>query len=78
MKKILSILMLVGVSSSLVFAAVGGFKDSIAPQKSTIAEVLKMNNNSYVSIQGNIIKRLSDDKYSFKDSFCVPYIKSRG
>ena len=41
---------------------------SIAPRKSTVAEVLKMNNNSYVSIQGNIVKRLSDDKYSFKDN----------
>ena len=29
---------------------------------------LKMSNNSYVSVQGNIIKRISDDKYSFKDS----------
>ena len=68
MKKLLSILMVVGVSASIAFAAHGGFKDSVAPRKSTIAEVLKMNNNSYVSIQGNIVKRLSDDKYSFKDS----------
>ena len=68
MKILLSILMLVVVSSIIAFAAHGGFKDSVAPRKSTIAEVLKMNNNSYVSIQGNIVKRLSDDKYSFKDS----------
>lgn len=68
MKKFLSILMLTGISASIVFAAHGGFKDSVSPRKSTIAEVLKMNNNSYVSIQGNILKRLSDDKYSFKDS----------
>ena len=27
-----------------------------------------MNNNAYVAVQGNIVKRLSDDKYTFKDS----------
>ena len=68
MKKFLSIVMLLGISIGIVFAAHGGFKDSISPKKSTIAEVLKMNNNSYVSVQGNIVKRISDDKYSFKDS----------
>ena len=67
MKKFLSVLMLVGVSAGIVFAAHGGFKDSAAVKKSNIAEVLKMNNNAYVSIQGNIVKRLSDDKYTFKD-----------
>ena len=68
MKKFLSILMLVGISTGIVFATHGGFKDSVAPKKSTVAEILKMNNNSYVSVQGNIVKRISDDKYSFKDS----------
>lgn len=68
MKKFLSILMLVGISTSLVFAAHGGFKDSVSPKKSTVSEILKMNNNSYVSVQGNIVKRISDDKYSFKDA----------
>lgn len=68
MKKFLSILMLIGISTSIVIAAQGGFKESIAPKRATVAEILKMNNNSYVTVQGNIIKRLSDDKYSFKDS----------
>lgn len=68
MKKVLAVLLLAGVSVGIAFAAQGGFKDSVTAKKSTVAEVLKMNNNSYVSIQGNIIKRLSDDKYSFKDS----------
>lgn len=67
MKNFLSILMLIGVSTSIVFAAHGGFKDSVAPKKANVAEILKMNNNSYVSVQGNIVKRISDDKYSFKD-----------
>jgi uncharacterized protein (TIGR00156 family) len=68
MKKFLSILMLIGVSTSIVFAAQGGFKDSVSPKKASISEVLKMNNNSYVTVQGNIVKRISDDKYSFKDA----------
>lgn len=68
MKKFLSILMLVGISTSIVVAAHGGFKDSVAPKKATVAEILKMNNNSYISVQGNIVKRISDDKYSFKDN----------
>ena len=68
MKKFLSILMLIGVSSSIVFAANGGFKDTISPKKASVSEILKMNNNSYVSVQGNIVKRISDDKYSFKDT----------
>ena len=68
MKKLLSILVLVGVSAGIVFAAHGGFKDSVNARKSTVAEVLKMNNNAYVMVQGNIVKRLSNDKYSFKDS----------
>lgn len=68
MKKFLSILMLIGVSTSVVFAGHGGFKDSVSPKKSTVSEILKMNNNSYVSVQGNIVKRISDDKYTFKDS----------
>jgi len=68
MKKILSVLMLVGISASIVFAAQGGFKDSVSPKKATVSEILKMSNDSYVAVQGNIVKRISDDKYSFKDS----------
>lgn len=68
MKKLLSAMLLLGVSASIVFAAHGGFKDSATVKKANIAEVLKMNNNAYVAVQGNIVKRLSDDKYTFKDS----------
>ena len=68
MKKFLSVLMIIGVSTSIAFAAHGGFKDSVNPKKSTVSEIQKMNNNSYVSVQGNIVKRISDDKYSFKDA----------
>ena len=68
MKKCLSILMLIAISTSIAFAAHGGFKESVSPKKSTVSEIMKMNNNSYVSVEGNIVKRISDDKYSFKDS----------
>lgn len=64
MKKLLITTMLL-LSSCSVFANVG-FQDSI--KKSTVAEALKMNDNTYVMVQGNIEKRISDDKYSFKDS----------
>ena len=49
------------------FAFADGFQDSQS-NRTTIKEALEKNNNSYVTVQGNIIKRLSDDKYTFKDS----------
>ena len=42
MKKLLSTMLLLGVSASIVFAAHGGFKDSATVKKANIAEVLKM------------------------------------
>ena len=68
MKKFLSIFMIIGITTSIVFAAQGGFRDSANPKKVTISEISKMSNNSYVSVQGNIVKRISDDKYTFKDA----------
>ncbi|MBR1424748.1 NirD/YgiW/YdeI family stress tolerance protein [bacterium] len=68
MKKLCLILSIVFVTSSLAFAAPNvGFQDG-TNNKVTITEALKMNDDSYVTIQGNIIKRVSDDKYIFKDS----------
>ena len=65
MKKFLSILTLTFASFSLVYAV--GFQDNSA-SKTTIINALKMGNNSYVTVEGNILKRVSDDKYIFKDS----------
>ena len=68
MKKFCLILSLVTLLSSYAFAVQNvGFQDGIS-SKATISEALKMNDDSYVTIQGNIIKRISDDKYTFKDS----------
>ena len=65
MKKFLSILALTFASLSLVYAV--GFQDNNL-SKTSVANALKMSNNSYVTVEGNIIKRVSDDKDLFKDS----------
>ena len=68
MKKLLTFVLLGLISSSTVFADTKeGFNDYTA-KKATVVEALKMNDDAYVTIQGNIIKKISDDKYSFKDS----------
>ena len=68
MKKYFLILSLVFTTSSFVFAAGNiGFQDN-GTSKVTVAQALKMKDDSFVTIQGNIIKRIYDDKYTFKDS----------
>lgn len=66
MKNLFSILLLISCSN-LAFAQIEGFQDTNL-KLSNISDVLKMNDNSFVKIQGNIIKQISDDKYTFKDS----------
>ena len=66
MKKIFILSALIMVSST-VYAA--GFQDSlISGSRLTVTQALKMNDDTYVTVQGNIIKRISDDKYLFKDA----------
>lgn len=68
MKKLFLILSLILLTSSLTFAAQNiGFQDT-ENNKTSIAQALKLNGDSYVTIRGNITKRISDDKYLFKDS----------
>lgn len=67
MNKLLALSLLLSLSTGLAFANTEGFKDNNI-KKVTIAEALKMNDDTCVSIQGNIVKKLSDDKYSFRDS----------
>ena len=67
MKKLCFILSIVFITSALVFAVPKvGFQDK-KTSKTTIIEALKMNDDSCVTIQGSIIKQISDDKYIFKD-----------
>ncbi len=68
MKKQCLILSLLFITASFVFASPNiGFQDD-SINKVTVTEALKMRDDSYVTVQGNIIKRISDDKYTFKDS----------
>ncbi len=68
MKRLCLILSLVLTTSAFVIAAENvGFQDGGA-NKVTITDALKMNDDSYVTVQGNIVKRISEDKYTFKDS----------
>ena len=68
MKNLCLILSLLFMTSSFVVATEHvGFQDGGA-SKVTITEALKMNDDSYVTVQGNIVKRISSDKYTFKDS----------
>ena len=67
MKKILAALLLMSCFSGLAFAVkVEGFRNGITA-KATVAEALKLNDDAYVTIQGNIVKQISEDKYLFKD-----------
>ena len=36
--------------------------------KTSVAEALKRSDDSYVTVEGNIVKKLSADKYLFKDA----------
>ena len=63
MKKIFILTLLLSFGISNVFAA--GFNGKT--NKSSIAEALKLPDDSYVTIEGSIVKKLSSDKYLFKD-----------
>ncbi len=68
MKKILVLSMLFAISAGTAMANMNeGFKDN-STTKATVAEALKMNDDSYVTVKGNITKKLSEDRYMFKDS----------
>lgn len=64
MKKILISALMLILNGSLVFAA--GFTGQNA--RYSIKDALKQPDNSYVTVQGSIVKKLSSDKYLFKDT----------
>lgn len=45
-----------------------GFQDDSTVSVITVKQLAKMRDNSVATIRGNIVKRLSDDKYLFKDA----------
>lgn len=75
MKKFLWILVFTVLISGAAFAGFNGqydnnqgFKSSVNPVVSPIKDVLKMRDNQVATVKGNIVKRMSDDKYLFKDN----------
>lgn len=70
MRKILALFVLTIVSASFVIANnAEGFKGPRCDiKKITVAEALKMSDDTMVTVQGNILKKISDDEYQFKDS----------
>ena len=70
MKKLSSLMLIMFMSAGFVFADSNGgyFNENPFNKKMTIEEALKQKDNSYVTIKGNIVKRISGDTYIFKDS----------
>ena len=64
MKKCLLAVSTLFLTSLSVFA--GGFYGNV--QKATVAQTLSMPDDAYVSVQGNIVKKISPEKYLFKDA----------
>ena len=64
MKKAFLFLSSLILTTAIVHAA--GFIGKIPA--TTAAEAVKLPDDSYVTIRGNILKKLSSDKYTFKDS----------
>ena len=59
---VFSLIAILSISNTLA----AGF--STKTDKTTIIEALKQPDDSYVKVEGSIIKKLSSDKYLFKDS----------
>lgn len=60
------------MAASAAFAASGapakgGFKGP-GPAKTTVAEAIKLRDDSPVTLQGYVIEHLGDERYTFKDS----------
>ena len=69
MKKLSAILLMLlfGTGFSIANSTYGGFYDKEA-NNINISDALRMKDNSHVTIKGNIVKRLTNDTYLFKDS----------
>ena len=78
MKKIIAILVLALVCAAFVSAqgftgdkaAKGGFSDGTnsASAITTVAQALKMKDDTYATLRGNIVKQVKHEKYLFKDA----------
>ncbi len=69
MKKIFLTLLAICLSVSAANAQMGGGFEgpSVAKNATTVAEALKLGDESYVTLTGKIVNSLGDEKYTFKD-----------
>ncbi len=69
MKKIfLSLILMLFMGAGVGFAyEMGGFQENNSTIL-TVSEAVRLRDDSYVTLRGNIIKRISNEKYMFKDS----------
>ncbi len=63
MKKILGLIL----GFSITTGAVAAFISHSETPVSTVAQVLKMKNDAYVTMEGNITKQIRKDEYIFED-----------
>ena len=79
MKKLLALTSIIFVmTASTVYAgyedntqynnAVGGYTGSSQDKVTTVSAVKTFADNSYISLQGNIVSKIGKEKYLFKDS----------
>lgn len=62
MKKVLTVFLILISNAGCVFAGGNG-----QAEKYSVAKALKQPDDTYVTVQGNIIKKIASDKYLFKD-----------
>lgn len=70
MRKIV-LMFLACIFSNISYAQVGGGfvgPDGSVPAVITIQEALKLSDNTRVTLQGQIVNKLGDEKYTFKDA----------
>ncbi len=67
MKKILLFCFVTLFSVSIGYAA-GGFNGELINNSTTVIQALNFGDDTYVTLKGNIIKKISSDKYLFKDA----------
>lgn len=70
MKKIFLTLLVMLASASIANAqAMGGFEGpSVNQNATTVAEALKLSDEANVTLTGQIVNSLGDEKYTFKDA----------
>ena len=76
MKKLLvSLMLILFTGAGAVFAyETGGFQENNSTIL-TVSEAMRLRDDSFVTLKGNIVKRISNEKYMFKDSTGTMVVK---